>query len=79
MTVAGDAGGPDGSVVVELRVGSCAMAVGGGDSDEGVPELDIVCMCVFVKMCGVSAGEEMRVGFVRSCVKENERMYRRMR
>lgn len=50
MTVAGDAGGPVGSVVVGLGAGSCG-AVGGGDSDEGVPELDIVrrYVCVFVK------------------------------
>lgn len=46
ITVAGDAGGPVGSVVVELRAGSCARAVGGGDSDEGVPELDIIYICV---------------------------------
>jgi hypothetical protein len=46
MTVAGDAGGPVGSAAVAAAaaVGSCAMAVGGGDSDEGVPELDIVCV-----------------------------------
>lgn len=47
MTVAGDAGGPVGSAaVVAAAVGSCPMAKGGGDSDEGVPELDIICVKV---------------------------------
>lgn len=40
MTVAGDAGGPVGSAAAVRVVAS--WTEGGGDSDEGVPELDIV-------------------------------------
>jgi len=70
MTVAGDAGGPVGSAAVTVELwaaGSGAMTEAGGDSEEGVPELDIVWVCVCVYGGG---GDERERMSARKCVYE---------